>query len=204
MANATLKKATLKDPRGKLTADLRRWLASRDRAKKVVEGLTTLIYKSCYEWVAYTETTGQAKNREDAIKRLANTVRKTPGAVYQWFYFGKFMREHRLDAKKVQATAIVLAWNNWSAISEREQELMSRSLKTVGTRAGVSSILLRSKMYREREALRKIQHLEQKGLFNKTHMKMEAMALQTFATHFFGRDVRIGIFANGDTLMELK
>ncbi len=197
----TMKK---KDPRGLLVKDLRRWLHSRDRAKKLVEGLAPFIYKASYEWITYTMMTEANTDLGAAIKRLADTLHKTAHSVEGWYYRGRFMHANKLDPKKVRATAICLAYSNWSAISKREQALMIHSLRAEGTRSAITAILQRSKMYSKRQAVRKIADLERKGLFNVTHMKMEAMALQTFASHFYGRDVRITIAANGSTLMELK
>jgi len=188
-------KQLLKDPRGQLLANLKKWANSLDKAKATIEGLTVKIMKACHEYVSYCYITGITATKEEAIEKLSASLRRPRTSITSWTYQGGFLTHHKIPVRAgLSATAVSDAYSAFSSLSKAEQDKVIYSLRNEGTRKGVQAVLRKSSGFRQRQVIRKVRDLEQKGLFNKTRMKMELLAFQTFAKSFFGEDVQVYIY----------
>ena len=193
------------DPRGALLAELKRYCNSRDKAAKLIEGLTVRIFLASYAYCEASIAFGDAAHVSDAIQKLSNSLRRARMNVQMWVYTGKWMRDQGLDGKNMMSTAITRAYHAWGALREVERAKIRTVLRNDGSCKSVMQVLRLSSNYRVREEMKRVQRMEQDGRFNKTTMKMEMLAWKTFAESFFGSDCVIEIKdSSGKVLMKVN
>ena len=201
----TLKALNVSDPRGKLLSDLKRWIESKKRADKLSEGLMFKILVATHQYVSHAVLRGAATGPDDGIQKLANSLRRTHASVHAWYRLGKFVYEHKLPLDKgLSYSLISRAQKAYPSLTPVEQSKVINQLRSGKGSCDLDVVLLASNTWTQRQTVSLVARLERKGIFNKTAMKIQAMALKTFAVAFYGEGVRIGIYNNGETLLELK
>ncbi len=182
--------------REELTTELRTMMKDRDQRKLDLSKIEARLFALVYRWVILAVEEEAAKNQMGAILRLSKTLRRTETSVSGWFYCGKTMAEFKMNPKRVSASAVRELTIRQHDVTKAELHQLVDIIKKAkeGASKDVRKILGKSSKGTNLQAARKVEYLRRNGNLTKTRAKMELMAVKTFFTGYFGKDVNVSVF----------
>lgn len=155
------------------------------------------LFPKCYvhteAWVTEMIAQGECANKQDAIRRLAGTLKRTHGVVQHWYNLGNVMREFRIPAKNVHAQAIRYFVKNVRMLTKYEQTQCLHAIKNKGMEAGklVARVIETSKTVQSGRAYNTATTLKKHRQLNKNRLRMDMHALGTLASAHYGHPVNV-------------
>jgi len=189
--------AALKLPsRAELTTQIKHLVGERQGFKQTLSKIEARLFALTYRWVELAIQEEAATSQADGIHRLAATLRRTDTSISSWYYGGRLMDAHKINPERANASAV-------RELSFRSGDLAkSEFLRCVdiikkGTPDAsklVRGIVRKSSRHANESAGRRARVLMLRGELTATRAKMELMAVKTFFSTYFKKDVIVTVF----------
>lgn len=192
--------------RGELTTALKGLVVDRRETKKHIRQIDATLFSYTYRWVELSMQEDDARSKFDGCTRLCNTLDVPEARVTAWYYCGQIMAENRMNPKKVDARSVRLLYNRYSVMSKAEQLKSIDLVKKNAPFQEVANYVGKSPYASQAAAISKAHRLMKHGQLTKTRAKMELMALRTFLSEWYEKDIAISVTdpQTGKVLLETK
>jgi len=192
--------------RGELTTALKGLVVDRRETKKKIRNIDSTLFAYAYRWVELCLQDGAARSKADGCIRLAATLNVPEQRVSSWYYCGQIMADNRMNPNKVDARSVRIVYNRYSVLSKAEQLKSIDMIKKLKPFNEVSNYVGKSPYASQAAAISKAHRLIRNGQLTKTRAKMELMALRTFLSEWYEKDVAILVTdtQTGKVLLETK
>lgn len=192
--------------RGELTTALKGLVVDRREAKKKVRLIDANLFAYSYRWVELALQEEAVVTKSDGCARLAATVNMPRSRVESWYYCGQLMADNRMNPDRVDARSVRVIYNRYSVMSKAEQLKAVDMVKKAKPFAEVSNLVGRSPYAAQAAAISKAHRLMRAGELTKTRAKMELMAMRTFLSTYYDKEVAISVTDSktGAVLLETK
>ena len=149
-----------------------------------------------YQWVQCAISEGAAKSVSAACERLGATLRKNPSLISAWYYSGNLMKDHKMDPGRTDSRSVRAMMASFNDLTKHDQ---LRAVDIV-RRGGITSfkdlqkITRKSKTAAQANATRRAARTQNAGKLTPLRVKMEALALLTFAKALWGEEVSVSVY----------
>jgi hypothetical protein len=194
------------DPRGKLVAELKKYCAEFDSLTSKAHLMKARMFGHTYEWVRWTVENTDCTDVKDACVRLGNTIKRSYRNVESWFYCGKFMVDNKINPQTADARSIRAVWQNRRGLTKGETVKCIDKIRKGEPHRDVAQIVNTSPTVIVNRAKNRHRRMSSAGDMTRQRVKLELMALQTFAAKFFGHKVVVTLTnaKTGKQLMQVK
>lgn len=185
-----------------LTASLKAWVARSAELSQERTVITGKIYIAAHEWVQIALLRKQCKTVQEAVKRLADTLRKTPGCIDNWHLRGKFMHDHDIASERAQMSAVRALYDTFGYLSKASQLRCLQLVKGGCDRKAIVKIVGTAPIVLQRRADARAASIARSGKLSRNRLRLEMRALKTLAQKFYGDDAQISVHIMKDALVE--
>lgn len=164
-----------------------------------VRRLTAQVFADTYAWVESMMSVGSYVNNTEAIRDLAGTLRKNRTTVFNWYYYGEFMREHAMRVGIIDPQSVRLLRHYHKSMRRADFLATLTVVKEGADTRKVGPMIKKTRIKipanAEKSAVREIVYLRQRRMLNKTNLRFRAVGFKLLCQETLEEEVEIHVIS---------